>query len=169
MENVQEYREKNDRESTKRRYDTGSKAMQAIETTPTDSISDTIGPFAYGGVGSQKRVQETNQKYYKKYDYYNGFGLKDETVLEEAERLTNSKRKDEYGTYAENAEKAVKIYAAMRGSSIVETAADVALFQLAHKLGREMCRHKRDNVVDACGYLKLYYEEVTRDTNKENF
>lgn len=85
-----------------------------------------------------------------------------ETILEEAERLTNSKRKEEYGTYADNAKKAIDIYKAIRGKYAVETPADVALFQLAHKLGREMCRHKRDNVVDACGYLKLYYEEASK-------
>jgi hypothetical protein len=85
-----------------------------------------------------------------------------ETILMEAERLTQTKRQDEYGSYADNAKKAIEIYKAIKGTTEVATPADVALFQLAHKLGREMCKHKRDNIVDACGYLKLYYQEVTK-------
>ena len=82
-----------------------------------------------------------------------------ESVCEEAAKLVNQKRAEEYGSFKDIAEQALKIYGALNFDMpviILEGARDVALFMVAFKLAREVVKSKRDNVVDACGYLEIY-------------
>lgn len=85
-----------------------------------------------------------------------GGKMEQENVLEEANRLTQQDRAAQYGTFDENATRAIAMYKAFKQSTEINTTRDVAMLMTFLKLARESFKHKRDNIVDACGYLKLY-------------
>ena len=75
------------------------------------------------------------------------------SILLEAESLVNGERAKSYGPVHDNWQRTVDIYAAM--TSIKLTPEQGLLFLVAVKLAREAQRPKRDNLVDAAGYLEL--------------
>ena len=75
-------------------------------------------------------------------------------VLEEASSLTSGARNKTYGPPVIDYGRVVAIFNAITGNSL--TPEQGLLFMLCVKLSREMHLHKRDNLVDACGYLRLY-------------
>lgn len=78
------------------------------------------------------------------------------SVCEEAAKLVTQKRAKEYGSFKSIADKTVMLYVEYKQEYKVATATDVALFMVCFKLAREMVKPKRDNVVDACGYMEIY-------------
>lgn len=87
-----------------------------------------------------------------------------ETVLEEAERITGGDRQDQYGNPKTDFECIAAMWSAYLDKkflSAVEsrsdgdiTARDVANMMVLLKIAREAHAPKRDNLVDACGYMR---------------
>ena len=87
---------------------------------------------------------------------------KPESILAEAERIVNGERAADYGDSTANMERIGKItelclsqaeWAKLDSRSIPATV--VAKILMAVKLGREAHTHKRDNLVDLCGYAEI--------------
>ena len=80
-----------------------------------------------------------------------------EGILQEATRLTSKDRQKDYGHPRENFRRTAAIWQCILEPRLEEGQTiepeDVALCMVGVKLARELHRHKRDNLVDACGYL----------------
>lgn len=81
-------------------------------------------------------------------------------VLEEAMEIINGERQDVYGV-PENSFKLIgeywSTYLRNRKSPFnIVDAVDVAMMMTLFKIAREANQHKRDNLVDAAGYLGIY-------------
>ena len=98
-----------------------------------------------------------------------------ETVLEEANRIIYGDREKTYGHPAKNFEATAALWNGYLQSKNGEdaflhilpfTAVDVAHLMILLKMARELHMHKRDNVVDMCGYagciqkMEDYKDEV---------
>ena len=73
-----------------------------------------------------------------------------ENILQEAQRITHSDRNKDYDDPIRNYEHIAKIASAILKKEV--TPQDVIMIMIATKLSREQFKHKRDNVVDLCGY-----------------
>lgn len=78
-------------------------------------------------------------------------GKREESVLQEAERLINGDRQAQYSHPTDDYTKTSKAFNALTGHNI--TPKEAMLFMVCVKLSRECYKAKRDNLVDACGYL----------------
>ena len=74
------------------------------------------------------------------------------TVLDEAARLTAGERQADYGHPIEDHTRTATMWSALLGRPV--TAEQVCLCMVALKLSRQCHKPKRDNLVDACGYLR---------------
>lgn len=79
------------------------------------------------------------------------------SLLLEAHNTVHAKRSQEYGSFADNMTIACRVYNALRPDAGL-TPDDGTWFLICLKLAREACRHKRDNLLDAAGYLELLDE-----------
>jgi hypothetical protein len=83
--------------------------------------------------------------------------VKRENVLEEAHRLVYGARHKSYGHPKDDFDCAIKIFNAYLkrkyNLTVPLDATDVPLFMVAVKMSREANGHKRDNLVDLCGYV----------------
>jgi Domain of unknown function (DUF6378) len=79
-----------------------------------------------------------------------------ETVLEEAQRIIYGDREKTYGHPAKNFENTAGFwqawFVAKYGSTPPIDVEDVAMMMVLLKLARQAHGHKRDNLVDLCGY-----------------
>lgn len=73
-----------------------------------------------------------------------------ETITAEAERLVNGDRGHDYGPPAEDFARVARFWSAILCCDV--TARQVGLCMIGLKLSRECHRHKRDSLVDICGY-----------------
>jgi hypothetical protein len=84
-----------------------------------------------------------------------------ESILQEAERIINGERQDQYGSPERNLDRIACLWNAyLRGpygeASIPELGPDdVAWMMVLLKMARQMNAPKRDNLVDAAGYIGL--------------
>ena len=74
-------------------------------------------------------------------------------ILKEAHALINAERQDDYGSPVESFARIAVLWSAYLDRHV--TAKDVAICMALLKLSRESHRHKKDNLLDACGYLGL--------------
>lgn len=74
-------------------------------------------------------------------------------ILLEAHALINAERQGDYGSPAESFVRIAALWSAYFGHTI--TGKDVAVCMALLKLGREANRHKKDNLLDYCGYAAL--------------
>ena len=81
-------------------------------------------------------------------------------VLAEAERVINGERQDAYGNPEDSFTDIADLWGWYLGLSLTPSA--VAVMMALLKFAREKHQHKRDNIVDACGYLALYSDIVDR-------
>lgn len=86
----------------------------------------------------------------------------DETILDEAMRITASNRRNDYGGAFENHSRIAAIWSCIVPYSF--SASDVALMMIGLKVAREAHKHKRDNLVDIAGYAFL--AQVIEDEKK---
>ena len=82
------------------------------------------------------------------------------SIAEEAQEIIAGARQQEYGDARQSFEAIAKVWSALLRQKLSSdlTAADVALLMTSLKLVRESNQPKRDNRVDAIGYLLLLEE-----------
>src|ERR1051326_3758220 len=78
------------------------------------------------------------------------------TVLEEADLLTNGERIQDYGHPLDDYNATAKIWSGILAHKLKVdiTPEEAVLCMVGVKLSRESRKHKRDNLVDGCGYLR---------------
>lgn len=86
-----------------------------------------------------------------------------ESILVEAERLINGDRQAQYSHPADDYGKTVGAFNALTGKNL--TTRDAMIFMVCVKLSRECFKHKRDNLVDACGYMGCLEKIIDREEN----
>jgi hypothetical protein len=74
-------------------------------------------------------------------------------ILLEAHALINAARQEEYGPPAESFRRVAAMWSAYLGRPV--TGRDVAVCLALLKFSREAHQHKRDNLLDAAGYVGL--------------
>jgi len=77
----------------------------------------------------------------------------DKSVLQEAEQLINGERKSQYGHVSASYKRIAQMWGAIIGCSVTPKQALMCMASL--KMIREDYAHKRDNLVDAAGYIGL--------------
>lgn len=82
---------------------------------------------------------------------------KEESILKEAERLTNQDRRATYGHPLDNFTHTAALFNAQFAKKIKEpfSAEDLEIAMVLVKLSRQSHKPARDNLVDAAGYLNL--------------
>lgn len=75
---------------------------------------------------------------------------REETVLEEAQRLVYGARQEAYGHPLDDFSKTAKMWSAILGVDV--TAEQVGLCMICVKISRQLNSPKRDNMTDAAGY-----------------
>jgi hypothetical protein len=84
--------------------------------------------------------------------------MSDETILEEAARITSGDRNKDYGPPEVNhgcTARMVAAYLSRKYDREVEfDAEDVCIFNVLQKISRDANLPKRDNLTDAAGYLR---------------
>lgn len=89
-------------------------------------------------------------------------------VLDEAKNVINGDRQDMYGNPEDSFKLIAKYWSTYLEVDI--TARDATLMMVLFKLAREKNQHKRDNIVDAAGYLGILgdmesNEEIYKETH----
>lgn len=77
--------------------------------------------------------------------------MKDKSILEEAQQLVGGSRQRDYGHPRENLDRIARIWSVILSTEV--TPRQVALCMVGLKLARDVNTPKRDNLVDAVGYL----------------
>lgn len=83
------------------------------------------------------------------------------SILIEAEKLVNGDRQSDYDSPKSNFDRIAKIASVMCNKEL--TAIDCVNVLIATKLAREAFKHKRDNIVDAAGYLEVKERIINND------
>ena len=89
----------------------------------------------------------------------------DETIATEAIELVTGDRQSTYGHPAKNFEDTARLWSVILGIEV--TPQQVALCMVQLKLAREVFSPKRDNLVDAIGYL-LALDATGKETNEKS-
>lgn len=81
-----------------------------------------------------------------------------ESEMQEANCLVNGERLADYGTPRQNYEGIAKVWSGILSPILKRdiTPEEAALMMVGLKLQRQAMKHKRDNLVDAHGYLLVY-------------
>lgn len=83
---------------------------------------------------------------------------RDESILDEAKRVTEGMRRVEYGEPADDFGRAAHMWTGILARKLREgqaiSAMDIPLCMVAIKLARQSHHHKRDNLVDIAGYAR---------------
>lgn len=79
-------------------------------------------------------------------------------ALQQAIDIINGERQDVYGSPEDSFSKIADYWTTYLGDQMTDriTAEDVALMMVLFKIAREANQHKRDNIIDAAGYLGIY-------------
>ena len=85
---------------------------------------------------------------------------KEKSILLEADEIVNKKRQIEYGSPTKNFEDCAIMASILCDKKI--TAADVIKIQMCLKLAREANAHKRDNLIDLCGYAHILADKLRK-------
>ena len=78
------------------------------------------------------------------------------SILAEAEDIVNGSRQSDYGDANESFSRIATIASVMTGKELAPE--DCCAVMMAVKLVRESFNHKRDNLVDLCGYAHIMNE-----------
>lgn len=88
---------------------------------------------------------------------------KSESVTAEADRIVSGERGSSYGHPLDDFSKTAALWSIILGIDVTEEQVAKCMGQV--KVSREMNMHKRDNLVDECGYVKcldMVIEEKAR-------
>ena len=75
-----------------------------------------------------------------------------ENILQEADRLTMGDRPDHYGHPADDYGRTARLWSEVLGMTVTPEQAILCMAMV--KISRQINKPKRDNLVDACGYLR---------------
>ena len=89
----------------------------------------------------------------------------EKSILSEAEEIVNGSRHSDYGDAKESFSRIATIASVMTGKEI--SPEDCCAVLMAVKLVRESFAHKRDNLVDLCGYAHIMNEIVESDKKED--
>ena len=87
------------------------------------------------------------------------------SILSEAEEIVNGSRHSDYGDAKESFSRVATIANVMTGKEL--SPEDCCAVLMAVKLVRESFAHKRDNLVDLCGYAHIMNELNENESEKE--
>lgn len=85
------------------------------------------------------------------------------SVLEEADKLVSNDRQKDYGHPFDDYTKVAKFASVIFGKEV--TAEQCAMFMIGVKMSRQLNKHKRDNLVDMAGYVKVLEMIIERRYN----
>lgn len=88
----------------------------------------------------------------------------EESILNEAIKIRNGERNADYGDAIINMKRITNILNTIQNKQFDEI--DVCNVMIAVKLGRELHNHKRDNLVDLCGYADIL--NILHENKNEN-
>ena len=88
-----------------------------------------------------------------------------QSILSEAEEIVNGSRHSDYGDAKESFSRIATIASMMTGKELAPE--DCCAVLMAVKLVRESFAHKRDNLVDLCGYAHIMNELNENESEKE--
>ena len=88
-----------------------------------------------------------------------------QSILSEAEEIVNGSRQSDYGDPVESFERIAKTASMIAGRDLSPN--DCCAVLMAVKLVRESFAHKRDNLVDLCGYAHIMNELNENESEKE--
>lgn len=88
------------------------------------------------------------------------------SILQEAEEIRNGSRNADYGDAFENFNRIAALASTISGTDI--TPKQCVAVHIATKLSRESYKHKRDNLVDLCGYADILQRIHESDEMKSN-
>lgn len=103
------------------------------------------------GECSYKKRKDKCSVTFEKIGYVNEEN--DKSILSEAEEIVNGSRHSDYGDPVESFERIAKTASMIAGKDLFPE--DCCAVMMAVKLVRESFNHKRDNLVDLCGYAEL--------------
>lgn len=86
----------------------------------------------------------------------------DKSILEEASEIRSGSRNSDYGEATENFKRIAQMASLITGSEL--TPKQCVAVHIATKLSREAYRHKRDNLVDLCGYADILQQINEKET-----
>ena len=86
------------------------------------------------------------------------------SILQEASEIRGGSRNADYGDAVQNFERISQMAQLMTGRTILPE--DCVAVMIAVKLCREAYNHKRDNLVDLCGYADIM--ELIKESNTKN-
>ena len=87
------------------------------------------------------------------------------SILSEAEEIVNGSRHSDYGDAKESFSRVAAIASVMTGKEL--SPEDCCAVLMAVKLVRESFAHKRDNLVDLCGYAHIMNELNENESEKK--
>ena len=85
-------------------------------------------------------------------------------ILQEAGNIVSGGRDEDYGHYVDNLNRISIIVSHLLGKEL--TPKECALFMIGLKLARQVHKHKRDKLVDLCGYAHILNELEEIEENK---
>ena len=80
----------------------------------------------------------------------------EKTILDEAKAIVEGSRQSDYGNPVESFDKIAKVASMITGGNLSPKECCAVL--MAVKIVRESFKHKRDNLVDLCGYAHIMNE-----------
>ena len=89
----------------------------------------------------------------------------EKSILAEAEEIVNGSRQSDYGDARESFSRIATIASVMTGKEL--SPEDCCAVMMAVKLVRESFNHKRDNLVDLCGYAHIMNEIMESEKKGE--
>lgn len=95
------------------------------------------------------------------------FEEQEETILQEAERIIGGDRAQDYGDITESTQRIASMWSTILGVDV--TPRQVLLCMVGLKISREVNKHKRDNLVDIAGYVRLLEKLEALDEDEEEF
>ena len=96
---------------------------------------------------------EREDKHYVSFIEFKDIVEENKSILSEAEDIVNGSRQSDYGDANESFSRIATIASVMTGKEL--SPEDCCAVMMAVKLVRESFNHKRDNLVDLCGYAEL--------------
>ncbi len=85
------------------------------------------------------------------------------TIFDEAEAIVGGDRQQDYGGVRGSFDRIALTWSAILGCPV--TGEQVGLCMISLKLVRESHRHKRDNLVDVCGYARALEQMTSTESS----